>query len=165
MAETACPLMRPRSERNPKMATARVPIQRPDTYQRLPRTCKNSLANSSRYIHLGSFQPLVATCSDDCYAGRSCRSNLWFDGQFCTLRDSGEAQLRREPDFRGRKKQVLVNNPKGTLFENQSSVIRSPNGNTHFIQSNVASVSPPGLYSAPIGALYPILRMVPKMWS
>ena len=51
MASTACPLMRPRRERNPKMATAHEPIQRPDTYQRLPRTCENSIANSSRFIH------------------------------------------------------------------------------------------------------------------
>jgi len=58
MAFTAGPLMRPRCERNPKMATARVPTQRPDTNQRLPKTCKISLANSSRYIHLGSKRPL-----------------------------------------------------------------------------------------------------------
>jgi hypothetical protein len=38
-------------ERNFNMATARVPIQMPDTYQRLPRSCKNSTANSGRYKH------------------------------------------------------------------------------------------------------------------
>jgi hypothetical protein len=67
MAETACPLMRPRSERNPKMATARVPIQRPDTYQRLLRTCKNSLANSSQYIHLGSELPISPNYANDSF--------------------------------------------------------------------------------------------------
>ncbi len=50
----ACPLMRPRCTRNPKMATACAPIKRSDTYQRLPRTRKISLVNSSRFIHLSS---------------------------------------------------------------------------------------------------------------
>ena len=33
--------------------SAREPINRPDTYQRLPNTAPNSLAISSRSIHLG----------------------------------------------------------------------------------------------------------------
>jgi len=39
--------------RNPNKATTRVSINRPDTYERLPRTCQKSFANSSRYIHMG----------------------------------------------------------------------------------------------------------------
>ena len=35
-----CPLMRSRCERNPNKATTRVSISRPDTYERLPRTCE-----------------------------------------------------------------------------------------------------------------------------
>ena len=62
MAATACPLMRPRCERNPNKATALMPIQRPDTYQRLPRTCTFSIANSSRFIHSGSKRSFAAPC-------------------------------------------------------------------------------------------------------
>ena len=47
--------MRSRRVRNPNKATTRVSINRPDTYERLPRTCQKSFANSSRYIHLGRF--------------------------------------------------------------------------------------------------------------
>lgn len=83
MAITACPLMRPRCERNPKMATARVPIHRPDTYQRLPRTCKISIANSSRFIHSGSepvfaaFDMNVASRSANVSGARSKAKDQW----------------------------------------------------------------------------------------
>ncbi|MEM8693024.1 MAG: hypothetical protein AAGG57_14215, partial [Pseudomonadota bacterium] len=33
-------VMRSRCERNPNKATTRVSIKRPDTYERLPRTCE-----------------------------------------------------------------------------------------------------------------------------
>ena len=43
--------------RIPIKATARVPINRPDTYQRLPKLAPNSLAISSRSHTFGSSAP------------------------------------------------------------------------------------------------------------
>jgi hypothetical protein len=84
MAITACPLMRPRCARNPNKATAHVPIQRPDTYQRLPRTCKTSLANSSRFIHLGSDQSFAASCPNvRSIGGNLTQERGWTERAWC----------------------------------------------------------------------------------
>lgn len=40
-----------------KVAVTRVSIKRPNTYERLPRTCQKSFANSSRYLHRAETRP------------------------------------------------------------------------------------------------------------
>jgi len=53
--------MRPRSVRNPIKATAREPINRPDSYERFPKPREISVANSSRHINTGRVRPLPAS--------------------------------------------------------------------------------------------------------
>ena len=78
---------------DPNEATTRVSINRPDTYERLPRTCEKSFANSSRYIHLG--RGCVKT-----HFGRDFQE--YFSGICCSgehLTDSAEALISTENIF------------------------------------------------------------------